>query len=286
MHRQTLVEFEAYWEASGTTRYLPILEPRIDALVSRITAGVRHDYEDFLGNESEFTDGLAREAFSITEMLAQFCSGGISWYLTDKSRFLAPTVDLLTIIETRDSSLRNSFRWAKYRKYISAGTYDFLKASELTLGWFEALDFPDEELAYILWASKKALSLLHAKERIPDFTQIALKDTLVLNGLKKCESPIESILFMQLVVLGLRPPTLQSQFWVENYRLDFALPDGLIAIECDGRQFHNKASDAERDKKLNRLGWTVLRFDSIKIKERVEDCVSDIHDHYPWKKIQ
>lgn len=51
---------------------------------------------------------------------------------------------------------------------------------------------------------------------------------------------------------------------VGRYRLDFAFPDVMIAIEVDGWH-HGRPDtmlrDAERDRTLRSHGWTVLRVD-------------------------
>lgn len=44
-----------------------------------------------------------------------------------------------------------------------------------------------------------------------------------------------------------------------NYFLDFSNPFLKIAIECDGREWHNKEKDAIRDQRLLVDGWRVFR---------------------------
>ena len=115
-------------------------------------------------------------------------------------------------------------------------------------------------------------------------------------GIDKCESPIERQLFRCFVVLwmnnrtwrfeGFTPrvpieteysATITPQAKVGSYRIDFAvsvaLPGGderLIAIECDGHDFHAKTKeqvvrDKKRDRDLAALGYTVLRFTGSEI---------------------
>jgi very-short-patch-repair endonuclease len=137
----------------------------------------------------------------------------------------------------------------------------------------------------LLWSAKKALKLLKADERISGFTDLALSEPNILDGYVKCETPIESILYMQLVMDGLRPPMLESQRWIDSYRVDFAIPHGYIAIECDGKKYHDPISDAERDTKLRKLGWRVLRFPAEKIITDPSYCSARIHDEYPWRLV-
>lgn len=53
---------------------------------------------------------------------------------------------------------------------------------------------------------------------------------------------------------------LWPQFPVGRYFVDFGNPVAKVAIECDGKDFHqDKAKDAARDADLAQLGWTVFR---------------------------
>jgi very-short-patch-repair endonuclease len=50
------------------------------------------------------------------------------------------------------------------------------------------------------------------------------------------------------------------QYPVDRFFADFANPVAQVAIECDGIEFRlDKASDAQRDARLQELGWTVYR---------------------------
>jgi very-short-patch-repair endonuclease len=44
-----------------------------------------------------------------------------------------------------------------------------------------------------------------------------------------------------------------------NYFLDFADPFKQIAIECDGKDWHDPEKDAKRDARLREIGWTIYR---------------------------
>lgn len=277
-------EYEDRWTDSNVEKYIPILSRRIDSLAQSIS--YRPDEIDLLYFDEEgHKEGIVMEAFSITEMLAQVCAGGMSWIFSDKARFLSPTVDLLTIIESRRSRYDLPMNWGHYRNFIGFGSYDFLQASEYNQGWLETLDFSIDDIKYLLWSSFKVISLLGAKERIDSFTSIALSNVDVLNLFYKCESPIESILLMQLIVDGLSPSLLNAQWNDDPYRIDFAIPYGRIAIECDGKKYHDKKRDAIRDQVLRKRGWIVLRFPSEKIITDVAYCSAKVHAEYPWKNI-
>ncbi len=103
-----------------------------------------------------------------------------------------------------------------------------------------------------------------------------------------CESPIETMLATALVyAIGAdmferatgTPPTavvpacdIQTQVSVAGYRVDIVLAgqDVMVAIECDGHEFHEKtkeqaARDKSRDRDLVASGYTVLRFTGSEI---------------------
>jgi very-short-patch-repair endonuclease len=65
-----------------------------------------------------------------------------------------------------------------------------------------------------------------------------------------------------LRALGYAPESVECQFRLGPYRLDFALPAQRIDIEADGWVHTSKpvrARDRERDRTLREWGWTVIR---------------------------
>jgi hypothetical protein len=95
------------------------------------------------------------------------------------------------------------------------------------------------------------------------------------------ESPAESWLLLALFDSGL--PVPEPQFPVceldgrERYRLDFAWPEPMIAVEYDGYAAHAGRSeqDALRDEDLRRRGWLVIRatVDDLRNPARVVSAV-------------
>ena len=65
-----------------------------------------------------------------------------------------------------------------------------------------------------------------------------------------------------------------------EYSIDFAIPDIKIAIEVDGEVFHSTkkqiASDTDRDEKLAKHGWTILRFNDTEIQKRTQQVIDTI----------
>lgn len=66
---------------------------------------------------------------------------------------------------------------------------------------------------------------------------------------------------------------------VGPYRLDLAVRrgDAMVDIECDGAPFHGEDErDDERDRVLQEMGWTVVRFSGRRIKHRLDECVREV----------
>ena len=65
-----------------------------------------------------------------------------------------------------------------------------------------------------------------------------------------------------LGALGFTPASVECQFHLGRYRLDFALPAQQIDIEADGWVHTSKpvrARDRQRDRTIREWGWTVIR---------------------------
>lgn len=90
------------------------------------------------------------------------------------------------------------------------------------------------------------------------------------------DSPLER-LFYKLACLDLR---LMPQHPVGKYRLDFSIPDKMIAIELDGHDYHKtvdqRTHDAQRDRWLSKQGWTVLRFTGKEVFHNPGKCIDEI----------
>ncbi len=83
----------------------------------------------------------------------------------------------------------------------------------------------------------------------------------------RSESTLETLLRLLLVRAGLAPEELQFKVFRPDgsfVRLDFAWPSLRLAIEADGREFHDKPDPLYRDRwKQNHVvarRWAVLRF--------------------------
>jgi very-short-patch-repair endonuclease len=73
---------------------------------------------------------------------------------------------------------------------------------------------------------------------------------------------------------------LTAQYEIKHYRVDFAIPDKMLAIELDGHQYHKsreqRTTDAQRERALQELGWRVFRFTGSEIHRDMAGCVEQI----------
>jgi len=63
-----------------------------------------------------------------------------------------------------------------------------------------------------------------------------------------------------------------------GYRIDYAIPDLKIGIECDGESYHPEGNphDRKRDAFLKKFEWEMLRFKGQEIKNNIVDCIGII----------
>lgn len=82
-------------------------------------------------------------------------------------------------------------------------------------------------------------------------------------------TPIEELAWQCLRCIGRM--AFYPQFPVGRFTLDFAAPHLKIAVELDGKQWHDEAKDRARDKDLKALGWTVYRITGSEMYKTMED---------------
>lgn len=87
-------------------------------------------------------------------------------------------------------------------------------------------------------------------------------------------TPIEAAVWAAIRQHGLR---LYPQYPVGRFFVDFGDPWRRVAVECDGRAFHDPVRDAARDKALRALGWHVVRLPG-------RDCL--LPDEHPASPMQ
>ncbi len=66
---------------------------------------------------------------------------------------------------------------------------------------------------------------------------------------------------------------------IDNYIVDFYCKDLRLAIEVDGESHYGREErDRLRDKRLNELGVTVLRFDNLDIIYKLDQVIESIEN--------
>jgi very-short-patch-repair endonuclease len=64
---------------------------------------------------------------------------------------------------------------------------------------------------------------------------------------------------------------------IDNYIVDFYCKDLQLAIEVDGESHYgNEKADKRRERRLNKLGVTVLRFDDMEIVYELDEVLKKI----------
>ena len=69
---------------------------------------------------------------------------------------------------------------------------------------------------------------------------------------------------------------------IGHYIVDFYCPKGKLIVEVDGGQHYEKAGikkDQERDRYLQDLGLTVLRFSDIDVLKNIDGVIEKIHEY-------
>lgn len=93
----------------------------------------------------------------------------------------------------------------------------------------------------------------------------------------RTESWIELRLYNALVKRGYRVIT---QYPCGPYRIDLALPDYDLAIECDGEAYHSapeqKRRDRRKDRYLRKYGWSVMRIKGKQINGDLPKVIARI----------
>jgi very-short-patch-repair endonuclease len=96
------------------------------------------------------------------------------------------------------------------------------------------------------------------------------------------ESPIENIFEKGLLDQKVEFKKQASIFFNEKLftKPDFVIEEPLIAIYCDGIEFHNDAQriikDKQQDRLLQRLGYMVYRFSGSEIISNLDNCIAEV----------
>jgi very-short-patch-repair endonuclease len=97
--------------------------------------------------------------------------------------------------------------------------------------------------------------------------------------LEACQSGFEREVGAELISRGYR---IRAQVPVGQYSIDFVVEgegDLRLAVECDGDQYHRSdrwAADLQRQRSLERAGWTFERIWGSHWRADREGCVSEL----------
>jgi Protein of unknown function (DUF559) len=99
----------------------------------------------------------------------------------------------------------------------------------------------------------------------------------------EAESPMESEARLAMHDGGLTPPVLQYEILDRDgrlWRVDFAWPEQMLAVEYDGFDWHSGPDDFTRDRQkraaLHELGWTVMSIVADDVRKKNREMVRRI----------
>ena len=99
--------------------------------------------------------------------------------------------------------------------------------------------------------------------------------------LRKNQTPAEKVLWKFIKSNQIKDTRFRRQFSIGNYILDFYCRKLKLGIELDGNSHFTETvqeKDKERDKYLNELGITMMRFENDLIMKRLETVLSLIEE--------
>jgi very-short-patch-repair endonuclease len=101
-----------------------------------------------------------------------------------------------------------------------------------------------------------------------------------LEGRPAAESPLEVKVAQLLRRAPIAEPERQYRIVIagRTYRVDFAWPHWRVALECDGRAFHDFQRDRTRWRKLSAAGWRVLPVTWRDVHANWPDVVASLVD--------
>ena len=97
--------------------------------------------------------------------------------------------------------------------------------------------------------------------------------------LRKRLTPAEATLWKFLKNKQLKGRKFNRQHSIEHYIVDFYCSSEKLIVELDGQVHFNpmaSQNDFERDKRLNELGYTVVRFENKLIFENIDGVLEHI----------
>ena len=89
----------------------------------------------------------------------------------------------------------------------------------------------------------------------------------------------EILLWSYLKKKQMRGFDFDRQKPIDNFIVDFYCKDLKLAVEIDGESHYGKEyKDKLRDKRLNKFGITVLRFDDLDVRYKLDEVLKTIEN--------
>ncbi len=101
--------------------------------------------------------------------------------------------------------------------------------------------------------------------------------------LRKSLTPAEATLWKYLQKKQLKGRKFRRQHSIENYIVDFYCASEKVIVELDGAvhlDFAQQNYEEERTQNLERLGFTVVRFENKLVFENIEDVLEEISSYF------
>lgn len=101
--------------------------------------------------------------------------------------------------------------------------------------------------------------------------------------LRKNLTPAEATLWKYLQRSQLQGRKFRRQHSIENFIVDFYCPKEKLIIELDGAyhlDFAQQNYDLERTKRLESLGFKLIRFENKLIFENITSVLEEIANHF------
>jgi len=101
-------------------------------------------------------------------------------------------------------------------------------------------------------------------------------------------TPAEAFLWTHLKARKLDNKRFTKQHSIKNYIVDFYCASEKLIIELDG-EVHNNATTQEFDEKrtsfLNKMGFTVLRFENKMVFDNLPSVLKEIEDNFKGSSL-
>ncbi len=147
-----------------------------------------------------------------------------------------------------------------------------------------------EKAAFVFWKFRKLKRHLHQHKwlffpvlfvaysveqvRLGLFPRVGLR-------LLRTESPLERRLYYAL--RSKYKEELKTQYTIGSYKVDLAIPNYKLALECDGTDlFVNPKNQSRHQKQLHDLrkqGWKVMRFSRRRLLKQMDQVVFEITEY-------